>query len=155
MSIKEDLLKIKIDHIYKNMNDILKEVRFIDKIVLIFSGITWGWLLNKNTIVEYNIIYIIPFLLSILLSFKVFVLLIEYNKQKIKYKVCMSEERPNILNDDNKKDREEENICLIADICKFFKNNLQVEFSFATVFYTMINLFNFMFFIYILILKST
>ena len=77
--------KIRVEHIYNNMNDLLKEVRFLDNTSLIFSGTIWAWILT-NGIKENLVLSVIPLLVVILLAYKANSLLKEYRKQKKKYR---------------------------------------------------------------------
>ena len=77
--------KIRVEHIYNNMNDLLKEVRFLDNTSLIFSGTIWAWILT-NGIKENLVLSVIPLLVVMLLAYKANSLLKEYRKQKKKYK---------------------------------------------------------------------
>lgn len=83
--LKDELVKIRIEHIYKNMNDILKEVRFLDKISLVGSGIVWGWIVSQS--IFFNIIInFIPAILTVFIWIKATLLLEEYKEEKLKYK---------------------------------------------------------------------
>ena len=81
---EQKLQEIRVEHLHRNMNDLLKEIRFLDKGSLIFSGAIWAWIMQYG---ENNfILYVIPVLVSCLLFYKTTILLSEYDNQREKYK---------------------------------------------------------------------
>jgi len=80
--------KLRVAHLYSNMNDLLKEIRILDKTSLIFSGVIWSWILtvkidNEATILGLSLV---PLSVVSLLAYKAYSLLNEYRVQKNLYK---------------------------------------------------------------------
>ena len=66
------------------MNDLLKEIRLLDKSSLLFSGVIWAWIIRYGDNSS-SIYYCIPIVVSSLLFYKTTTLLSEYDGQKKKY----------------------------------------------------------------------
>lgn len=84
-------IKIRIEHLNENMLDSIKELRVLDKLIIVFSAVIWSFIIvnfdnSDNTIKQVNIvIYFIPFIVSMLLSVKASKLLDRYRHQKKYY----------------------------------------------------------------------
>jgi len=89
-----ELEKIRFEHLHKNMNDLLKEIRFLDKTILIFSGIVWAWIVQYDMAKHFSgVVYFAPLVISVLFSYKTHGLLKEFESESNKYKkYCPSNE---------------------------------------------------------------
>ena len=101
---QEEIQKIRAEHLYKNMNDLLKEIRLLDKSSLLFSGVIWAWIIRYGDNSSF-IYYLIPVVVSSLLFYKTTTLLSEYDSQKKKYykMVAISKKKKKCSSKDKKR----------------------------------------------------
>lgn len=85
-----DVDKIRIEHLYKNMNDILKEIRFVDNAMVVLSGTVWAWIIQYKVyeVISHSILFV-PTGLTGLLFLKAYFLLKEYENEKKKYQTIL------------------------------------------------------------------
>jgi superoxide dismutase len=92
MNFNQELKKIRIEHLQQNMLDSIKELRFLDKAIIVFSGTAWAFLLrytedilSVSPQVIQCVILLTPFIVSLLLSVKAHYLYERYKIQKENY----------------------------------------------------------------------